>query len=80
MKRRAFIQLTGGAATILQACSPAAPSTPAIGLLDQHCPHRARAGGVFLPRDADWLTETEDLRRGFVLHPELDLSVTGPLV
>jgi hypothetical protein len=40
----------------------------------------ARAGGVFLPKDADWLTETEDLRRGFVHHPGLDLSVTGPLV
>jgi phthalate 4,5-dioxygenase oxygenase subunit len=40
----------------------------------------ARAGGVFLSRDADWLAETESLRTGFVQHPELDLSVTGPLV
>jgi phthalate 4,5-dioxygenase oxygenase subunit len=40
----------------------------------------ARAGGVFLPRDADWLEATEELRRGFVQHPELDPSVTGPLV
>jgi LigXa C-terminal domain like len=40
----------------------------------------ARAGGVFLPRDADWLEATEALRRGFVKHPDLDLSVAGPLV
>jgi phenylpropionate dioxygenase-like ring-hydroxylating dioxygenase large terminal subunit len=40
----------------------------------------ARAGGVFLPRDADWLEATEDLRRGFVKHPDLDTTVTGPLV
>ena len=40
----------------------------------------ARAGGVFLPGDAEWLEATEDLRRGFVKHPELDASITGPLV
>jgi phthalate 4,5-dioxygenase len=40
----------------------------------------ARAGGVFLPRDADWLEASAELRRGFVQHAELDVSVTGPLV
>jgi phthalate 4,5-dioxygenase len=40
----------------------------------------ARAGGVFLPRDADWLEATEALRQGFVDHPELDPAITGPLV
>ena len=40
----------------------------------------ARAGGVFLSREAEWLAATEDLRRGFVKHPELDSSITGPLV
>jgi phthalate 4,5-dioxygenase len=40
----------------------------------------ARAGGVFLPADAEWLEATEDLRRGFVNHPELDAKITGPLV
>jgi hypothetical protein len=40
----------------------------------------ARAGGVFLSKDADWLEATEQLRRGFVDHPELDLAITGPLV
>ena len=48
--------------------------------LDTPEAYGARAGGVFLPRDADWLSATEELRRGFVQHPELDLSVTGPLV
>jgi phthalate 4,5-dioxygenase oxygenase subunit len=40
----------------------------------------ARAGGVFLQRDADWLEATAPYRRGFVKHPELDPSITGPLV
>jgi len=40
----------------------------------------ARAGGVFLPDDAEWLAATEDLRRGFVKHPEFDATITGPLV
>ena len=41
---------------------------------------RSMAGGVFLPKDAEWLEATEELRRGFVKHPQLDASVTGPLV
>jgi phthalate 4,5-dioxygenase oxygenase subunit len=40
----------------------------------------ARAGGAFLPKDVDWLEATQELRRGFVKHAELDASVTGPLV
>jgi hypothetical protein len=41
----------------------------------------ARAGGVFLPADVeDWLAATSELRRGFVRHPELDRTITGPLV
>ena len=42
--------------------------------------YAVRAGGVFLPRDQDWLAATERLRLGFINHDELDLSVTGPLV
>jgi phthalate 4,5-dioxygenase len=38
-----------------------------------------RSGGVVLPRTADWITATEDLRRAFVEHPELDASVLGNL-
>jgi phenylpropionate dioxygenase-like ring-hydroxylating dioxygenase large terminal subunit len=30
-----------------------------------------RSGGVILPRSADWWDATQDLRRGFVEHPEL---------
>src|ERR1043166_4623679 len=37
----------------------------------------ARAGGVFLPQDAEWLEATEALRRGFVKHPELDATEIG---
>jgi hypothetical protein len=36
-----------------------------------------RSGGVILPSDADWLEATQDLRKAFVAHPDLDLSVVG---
>jgi len=36
-----------------------------------------RAGGILLPRGADWLKETEELRKAFVEHPELDPSIVG---
>jgi nitrite reductase/ring-hydroxylating ferredoxin subunit len=41
--------------------------------------YRVRSGGVFLPQDANWMAATEDLRRAFVDHPELDPSIVGPL-
>jgi len=34
--------------------------------------YHARSGSVFLPKGADWIAATEDLRRAFVDHPELD--------
>jgi phenylpropionate dioxygenase-like ring-hydroxylating dioxygenase large terminal subunit len=34
--------------------------------------YRTRSGSVFLPKDADWITATEDLRKAFIEHPELD--------
>jgi phenylpropionate dioxygenase-like ring-hydroxylating dioxygenase large terminal subunit len=34
--------------------------------------YRTRSGSTFLPKDADWLAATEDLRKAFVEHPELD--------
>jgi phthalate 4,5-dioxygenase len=34
--------------------------------------YRVRSGSVFLPKDADWIAATEDLRTAFVDHPELD--------
>ena len=41
--------------------------------------YRVRSGGIFLPWDADWVAETEELRKGFVEHPErhLDPAITG---
>src|SRR5579864_4135474 len=36
-----------------------------------------RGGGVFLPKGVDWVAATAALRKAFVHHPELDLSVAG---
>jgi len=36
-----------------------------------------RAGGVILPRTADWQTATEDLRKAFMAHPELSPAIIG---
>jgi phenylpropionate dioxygenase-like ring-hydroxylating dioxygenase large terminal subunit len=33
--------------------------------------YRVRGGGTFLPREADWLGATVELRKAFVDHPEL---------
>ncbi|MQA83620.1 MAG: Rieske 2Fe-2S domain-containing protein [Streptosporangiales bacterium] len=38
---------------------------------------RQRSGGVVLPKDADWIEATRDLRRAGVEHPELDPSLAG---
>jgi phthalate 4,5-dioxygenase oxygenase subunit len=34
--------------------------------------YRTRSGSVFLPKGADWIAATENLRQAFVDHPELD--------
>ncbi|HEY7065807.1 MAG TPA: Rieske 2Fe-2S domain-containing protein [Chloroflexota bacterium] len=39
--------------------------------------YRVRSGGVILPKDADWVAATKQLREAFVEHPEIDLSVLG---
>jgi phthalate 4,5-dioxygenase oxygenase subunit len=39
--------------------------------------YAVRSGGVILPREADWVAATEDLRAAFVEHPELDPSIVG---
>jgi phthalate 4,5-dioxygenase oxygenase subunit len=36
-----------------------------------------RAGGVILPRTADWIEATKETRKGFVQHADLDVSVVG---
>jgi len=33
-----------------------------------------RSGGVMLPSDTDWVAGTEELRKAFVDHPELDAT------
>lgn len=39
--------------------------------------YRQRSGGAFLPRDANWLEATAELRKAFVQHPELDPALAG---
>ncbi len=39
--------------------------------------YRVRSGGTFLPKGADWLEATKNLRAGFVEHPELDPAISG---
>ena len=39
-----------------------------------------RSGGVVLPRDADFVAATEELRKPFVAHPEIDVAnLVGPI-
>jgi hypothetical protein len=45
--------------------------------VDQPELYAQRSGGVILPRDADWIEATRELRRAFVDHPELDPAVVG---
>jgi phenylpropionate dioxygenase-like ring-hydroxylating dioxygenase large terminal subunit len=42
--------------------------------------YRQRSGGVVLDDDADWVAATENLRRAYVTHPELDPAVVGGFV
>ena len=39
--------------------------------------YRQRSGGIILPEGADWLATTEDLRKAYVEHPELNPAVAG---
>ena len=50
-------------------------ATPPV--VDDPAAYRQRSGGVFLPEGDDWLAATEQLRRAFVDHPEIDRSVAG---
>jgi phthalate 4,5-dioxygenase oxygenase subunit len=38
-----------------------------------------RSGGIVLPDGADWVAATQDLRRAFTEHPELDPALNGAL-
>jgi phenylpropionate dioxygenase-like ring-hydroxylating dioxygenase large terminal subunit len=48
--------------------------------VDQPGAYRQRSGGVILDEAADWVEATNDLRRAYVEHPELDPAVTGGFV
>jgi phenylpropionate dioxygenase-like ring-hydroxylating dioxygenase large terminal subunit len=39
--------------------------------------YRQRSGGVILAEDADWIKSTEELRKAYVAHPELDLTLAA---
>jgi phthalate 4,5-dioxygenase len=39
--------------------------------------YRQRSGGVILAEDADWIKDTEDLRKAYVSHPHLDLTLAA---
>jgi phenylpropionate dioxygenase-like ring-hydroxylating dioxygenase large terminal subunit len=41
--------------------------------------YRVRSGGIFLPKGADWVEATRELRKAFVEHPQLDPTLNGPL-
>ncbi len=44
--------------------------TPPPGVDDPQV-YAVRSGSVFLPKGADWLKATEDLRRAYVAHPDI---------
>ncbi|HEU0168124.1 MAG TPA: (2Fe-2S)-binding protein, partial [Chloroflexota bacterium] len=45
--------------------------------VDQPELYATRTGGVVLPKDVSWVEGTEELRKGFVDHPELSRDVLG---
>jgi len=47
--------------------------------VDDPTVYQVRSGGAILPRGADWLEATRELRRAGVKHPELSRSVLGGL-
>lgn len=50
--------------------------TPPPGV-DDPAVYGVRAGGVILPRGADWVAATAARRQGFVQHADLDLELVG---
>jgi nitrite reductase/ring-hydroxylating ferredoxin subunit len=47
--------------------------------VDDPSVYAVRSGGVVLPRDADWIEATRELRRAWVEHPGLSRAVLGGL-
>ena len=48
--------------------------------VDQPEVYRQRSGGAFIDEDADWVKATEELRKAYVDHPELDTAQIGGFV
>jgi phenylpropionate dioxygenase-like ring-hydroxylating dioxygenase large terminal subunit len=45
--------------------------------VDAPTAYGVRAGGILLPRDADWVAATRDRVAAFVEHPDLDVAISG---
>ncbi|MGH2364010.1 MAG: hypothetical protein ACRDHX_05080 [Chloroflexota bacterium] len=39
--------------------------------------YRQRSGGVLLPKGADWVAASQELRRAYRQHPEVDRAIAG---
>jgi hypothetical protein len=47
--------------------------------VDNPAVYAVRSGGVVLPRDADWIEATKELRKVWAQHPGLTRTVLGGL-
>ena len=47
--------------------------------VDQPEVYRERSGGVILPRNVDWIVGTQELRKAFIEHPEINPAILGNL-
>ncbi len=45
--------------------------------VDNPAAYQVRSGGVILPKGVDWIEATKELRKAFVEHPEIDLSIAN---
>jgi phthalate 4,5-dioxygenase len=62
---------------LLQAAQALAQAGTIPPGVDQPELYRQRSGGIILPEGADWVNATEDLRKAYVRHPELDPALAG---
>jgi len=45
--------------------------------VDQPDVYRQRSGGIILPADSNWVEATQELRKAYVAHPELNPAMAG---
>ena len=62
---------------LLQAAQALAQAGTVPPGVDQPELYRQRSGGIILPEGADWVNATEELRKAYVPHPELDPAMAG---